>query len=105
MNFHVKSIENQCKSMIFHDFPRFLGKSGVYLIHPPELCAGLAHLAAGLGADRAQVRGEGRERRRREGQLHRHQPRGEARPATNAESESQNGSPDHQTLLIHYFEL
>ena len=27
--------------MDFHDFPRCLGKSGVYLIQPPKLCAGL----------------------------------------------------------------
>ena len=27
--------------MDFHDFPRILGKSGVYLIHPPKICAGL----------------------------------------------------------------
>ena len=27
--------------MLFHDFPRFLGKSGVYLIQPPKMCAGL----------------------------------------------------------------
>ena len=27
--------------MIFHDFPRFLGKSGVYLIQPPKICARL----------------------------------------------------------------
>ena len=25
--------------MIFHDFPRFLEESGVYLIQPPKLCA------------------------------------------------------------------
>ena len=27
--------------MDFRNFPRFLGKSGVYLIHPPKSCAGL----------------------------------------------------------------
>ena len=27
--------------MISYDFPRILGKSGVYLIQPPKICAGL----------------------------------------------------------------
>ena len=26
--------------MISYDFPRILGKSGVYLIQPPKICAG-----------------------------------------------------------------
>ena len=30
--------------MDFHDFPKILGKSGVYFIHPPKLCAGLAEI-------------------------------------------------------------
>ena len=33
--------EKQWKIMEFHDFPRFLRKSGKYEIHPPKLCAGL----------------------------------------------------------------
>ena len=28
--------------MDFHDFPRFPGKSGMDLMYPPKLCAGLA---------------------------------------------------------------
>ena len=32
--------------MDFHDFPRFLRKSGVYLIHTPKLCAGLSSSSA-----------------------------------------------------------
>ena len=37
--------------MISYDFPRILGKSGVYLIQPPKMCAGLQQAlpAAGLG--------------------------------------------------------
>ena len=31
--------------MDFHDFPRFLGKSGMDLMHPPKLCAILARTA------------------------------------------------------------
>ena len=42
--------------MIFHDFPRILLKSGVYLIQPPKLCARLLGGAGGLGA-RARARG------------------------------------------------
>ena len=29
--------------MDFHNFPKFLGKSGMDLIHPPKFCAGLVH--------------------------------------------------------------
>ena len=31
-------MEKQCKIMSFHDFLRFLGKSGMYLIHPSSMC-------------------------------------------------------------------
>ena len=33
--------------MDFHDFPRFLGKSEKYEIHPPKLCASLARNSDG----------------------------------------------------------
>ena len=43
--------------MDFHDFPRFLGKSGKLSHHPPKLCASLAmtlvHSRPGLGVRRA----------------------------------------------------
>ena len=31
--------------MDFHDFPTFLGKSGMDLMHPPKLCASLFQTA------------------------------------------------------------
>ena len=34
-------MESQRKSMEFHDFPMYLGKSGIDLIHPSKLCAAL----------------------------------------------------------------
>ena len=40
-------IENQRKIVEFKDFPRFLGKSGKYEIHPPKLCAGIEKKAFG----------------------------------------------------------
>ena len=33
--------------MISYDFPRILGKSGVYLIQPPKICAGLCRTRDG----------------------------------------------------------
>ena len=46
-------VENQGKIMDFHDFPRFLGKSGMDLMHPPKLCAGL-HCAPRAGIPHAR---------------------------------------------------
>ena len=41
----MKIYEKSMKNMNFHDFPRFLGKSGMDLMHPPKLCASLVHSA------------------------------------------------------------
>ena len=43
--------------MDFHDFPMFLGKSGMDLMHPPKLCAALIRVRSAREAERDQDKG------------------------------------------------